>query len=288
MMTTIARIGLTTGILLLLGATGAHAVDKCRVSVDKRTGVLSVSATGVSGTLLWGATMGAEAKVFFNATTCSVGGNARRCQIADPMTLDAKTPPAGCTIYLDDAGAPCSAWIRGCTPGPREGTSTTGAGTLVLVDVNDAIVGNVIPEYVRAAYRDFWGTVVEIPVMEDGSDFEWWGSLFYINTDCSGQPLVFGAYGLIRRSWVLDGVLYYAQDAGTSTAWGSQLYSSPEIQSLADCDAYCGGPGVCTFKAEAPAGCCNGNLYAQDYNLAVPVTVNLSTIGVPPFRVAVR
>ena len=97
----------------------AHAIDKCKVKTDKKTGVLRVDASGVTGTLVWGETEGAESESFFNGGTCVTNGKAKKCQIADPSTLDAKTPPAGCTLYLDDDVAPCSVWIAGCTPGER-------------------------------------------------------------------------------------------------------------------------------------------------------------------------
>lgn len=93
----------------------AHAIDKCKVKIGK-TGVIEVSASGVSGTLKWGATEGAENQTFFNAVSCVAGTKAKGCQLADPATLAARTPPAGCTLYLDDDGANCSAWMRGCTP----------------------------------------------------------------------------------------------------------------------------------------------------------------------------
>jgi len=104
---------------MLFCATSAHAIDKCKVKVDKKSGVLLVSAGGVSGTLLWGSTDGAATEPFFNAGTCVVADKANKCEIADPTTLAAKTPPSGCTLYLDDDGAPCSVWIAGCTPGER-------------------------------------------------------------------------------------------------------------------------------------------------------------------------
>lgn len=105
--------------VMMLYATSASAVDKCGVKIDKKTGVLAVSASAVSGTLLWGTSAGTATAPFFNAGTCVVAGKATTCQIADPATLDAKTPPSGCTLYLTDGVVPCSTWIAGCTPGER-------------------------------------------------------------------------------------------------------------------------------------------------------------------------
>ncbi|MFT4572493.1 MAG: hypothetical protein ACI91F_003396 [Candidatus Binatia bacterium] len=112
-------VAAATLAIILVASTSAQAIDKCKVKVDKKTGVLVVSAKGVSGTLQWGAAEGAETEPFFNAGVCVVAGKAKKCEIADPATLDAKTPPSGCTLYLDDDAAPCSVWIAGCTPGGR-------------------------------------------------------------------------------------------------------------------------------------------------------------------------
>ncbi len=110
----------TAVALGLVLAASAHAIDKCKVKIDKKTGVLLVKAKEVTGTLLWGEAEGEETEPFFNADGCVTEPKAKKCEIADPTTLAAKTPPAGCTLYLDDDGtAPCSAWIPGCTPGSR-------------------------------------------------------------------------------------------------------------------------------------------------------------------------
>ncbi len=129
----------------LLLAAPAHAIDKCKVKIDNKTGVLLVSASGVTGTLLWGNTDGAETETFFNAGSCVVADKAKKCEIADPATLAAKTPPTGCTLYLADDIAPCSVWIKGCTPGSRTepvapvcGDGQAGAGEACDgLDLND-------------------------------------------------------------------------------------------------------------------------------------------------------
>ncbi len=109
----------TTVALGLVLAVPAHAIDKCKVQVSRKTGVLVVTATGVSGTPLWGDAAGAETEPFFNAGTCLVGTKAKKCQIADPTTLASETPPADCRLYLDDGTAACVVRVPGCTPGAR-------------------------------------------------------------------------------------------------------------------------------------------------------------------------
>jgi hypothetical protein len=99
----------------------AEAVEKCTVKVVNRTGLIHVNATGVSGELLWGSESGLEDNAFFNSASCLSGTRARKCELYNPTTLASKTPPAGCTIYVADDRSLCSAWIRGCTPGSREG-----------------------------------------------------------------------------------------------------------------------------------------------------------------------
>jgi hypothetical protein len=102
--------------LVLVTADSSHAITKCKVKVDKKTGLIRVDATGVSGPLQWGGKSGGATNSFFNDATCVASGRAKSCTLADPATIDSKTPPAGCTIHLDDGGTPCSAWIKGCTP----------------------------------------------------------------------------------------------------------------------------------------------------------------------------
>jgi hypothetical protein len=126
-------------VLALTVAVPARAIEKCKVKVGK-TGVIEVGASGVSGTLQWGAESGAEDTAFFNAGTCVADGKAKGCQLADPGSLEARTPPAGCTIYLDDGVAPCSAWIRGCTPGARaEAEAASFADFFALMPPDNAV-----------------------------------------------------------------------------------------------------------------------------------------------------
>jgi hypothetical protein len=103
----------------LAAAAPAGAVEKCKVVADKKTGVLRVDATGIGGPLLWGGASDEAVNTFFNAAECLKGSKAKGCQLADPTSLLAKTPPATCSVHLDDGVAPCAAWISGCTPGPR-------------------------------------------------------------------------------------------------------------------------------------------------------------------------
>lgn len=105
----------------VLFAPSAHALDKCKVKVDKKTGVIRVDAVDVSGALLWGDVAGVETHPFFGA--CVTGTKAKKCELFDPeapaTALAARTPPPGCTLYLKDDEGSCSIWIQGCVPGIR-------------------------------------------------------------------------------------------------------------------------------------------------------------------------
>ena len=83
-------------------AGDARALEKCKVRVDKKTGVIRVDASSVSGALQWGDAAGQETNPVFNPA-CLLGGRARKCELADPATVESKTPPAGCTIHMADA-----------------------------------------------------------------------------------------------------------------------------------------------------------------------------------------
>jgi hypothetical protein len=140
-------------VALVIAAPPANAIDKCKAKVDKRTGVISVDALGVGGPLLWGATQGNETNPFFNEGTCNGGASWKRCQLGDPNTLAAKTPPPACTLYLDDGVAPCSVWIGGCTPGPREvgvDLVQVEADIASLVDKTQCITADATNTYVTA------------------------------------------------------------------------------------------------------------------------------------------
>ncbi len=115
-----AMLAIAAAAVLAAAASQAHAVEGCKVKIHKRSGVLEIKAKGVTGNLLWGGDASAVGNALFNSGSCVTGGTAKRCYLADPTTLDSKTPPAACTLYLADDGATtCQAWIRGCTPGAR-------------------------------------------------------------------------------------------------------------------------------------------------------------------------
>jgi hypothetical protein len=103
----------------LLLASSAGAVEKCKAVADKKTGVIKVDASGLTGPVAWGGDPGDATNAFFNEATCLKGTKLKGCNLADPTTLAGKTPPDTCTVYVDDGFAECAAWISGCTPGPR-------------------------------------------------------------------------------------------------------------------------------------------------------------------------
>lgn len=99
-------------------AVPAEAIDKCKVKIDNKSGVVLVSATGVQGPLKWGNEADQVVTDVFEAS-CVSAGKAKNCTLADPTTAEAMRPPERCTLYLGDDAMPCSAYIKGCTPGVR-------------------------------------------------------------------------------------------------------------------------------------------------------------------------
>ena len=75
-------VSLCAATLLVAAASPAFAIDKCKVKVDKKTGVVLVDAAGVGGPLTWGEAVGSETNAFFNSGTCVAGDKAKKCQIA--------------------------------------------------------------------------------------------------------------------------------------------------------------------------------------------------------------
>jgi hypothetical protein len=111
-------------LVLVLGASVGHAVTKCSVKMDAKTGIIQVSATGVvGGVLLWDTGSLPQPREFFDAATCITGDTAKKCTLGGPGTVESITPPELCTLYLYDFGVgSCAAHIKGCTPGKRTTT----------------------------------------------------------------------------------------------------------------------------------------------------------------------
>ena len=127
-MTLLSRISITSifaAALVVTLAPSADAVDSCKVKVDKKTGVIAVSAKNIVGSAGWAGESGAMGTPFFNAGDCLANGAAKKCQIGDPATLAAKTAPAGCTLFVSDDEGECDVWVPACSPGLRD--AETGA-----------------------------------------------------------------------------------------------------------------------------------------------------------------
>jgi hypothetical protein len=107
-------LGLLAGV-----PSTANAIKACKAKADKRTGIIQVFARDVDqATLRWGVAQGSENLQFFD-DGCIRGRKAKKCLLADPDTLAARTPPDACTLFLADADGGCSAWVQGCTPARR-------------------------------------------------------------------------------------------------------------------------------------------------------------------------
>ena len=113
---------LASGAFVLLGiaaaAVPAGAVSKCKVKVDKKTGVITVSAAAVGNNPLWGGFAGSEGAAFSDIGTCFAGGKLKSCHLGSPGDPKEITPPSSCRIHVvDDGPDDCSAIVPGCTIG---------------------------------------------------------------------------------------------------------------------------------------------------------------------------
>jgi hypothetical protein len=114
------QVGMAIALLLGVTAETAEAADKCKVKVDKKSGVIEFSASDVDGpTLRWGDTTTSQPYAFFDPE-CVKGDRAVKCTLGSPDSREGRTPPRDCTLYVMDARGGCIAWIPGCTPGVRE------------------------------------------------------------------------------------------------------------------------------------------------------------------------
>ena len=129
--------GLLIVALIIAIPASSQAVTKCKVKVDRKTGVIKVDARDVVGSMLWGGAAGEETSAFFNESSCVVGTKARRCTLAAEGTVEAITPPSTCFIHLADDGADsCAAFISGCTPGVRDAADVSDGVSCWDVDEN--------------------------------------------------------------------------------------------------------------------------------------------------------
>jgi len=251
-------------VIAVLSAGGASAMDGCKVSVDK-TGVILVDASGVSGVLKWGEEEGSESNAFYNIATCVADTKAKKCQIADPATLASKTPPAGCTLYLDDDGTACSAWIRGCTPGPREAGSGGGSTPAQLIDADDDVVGLVMDGFANGVVIDFSGTIINVALRPDLSNFSTYDSLLFASADCSGAAYL-GSYDfvspVVKKGSVYGNSVYYPTAPAANFNPGSRLnVPTTPVTNQAGCDAI-NTYNPTTYVSSPTPGCCEPYPYS--------------------------
>jgi hypothetical protein len=115
----LALVPLTILALLAGGASPAVAASNCKAKLDKRSGLVLVSAT-VGNDPLWGQIEGAETRQFPTLNDCLSGGKLKRCPIQQSESVFEVAPPATCRVYVsDDTGEGCGAIIPGCTMGIR-------------------------------------------------------------------------------------------------------------------------------------------------------------------------
>ena len=105
----------------------SEAVQKCKVKIA-RDGTVQLSANGIIGVPKWGERAGEETRDLVDPGGCLVPGKLNKCLMAPEGTVESKTPPSTCEVHFADMTLEtCSAWIKGCTPGVRGGSSHTGA-----------------------------------------------------------------------------------------------------------------------------------------------------------------
>jgi hypothetical protein len=117
-----AHASLVTAVLAACLLPGpAAAVDSCKARVDKKTGLVTVSATGLSGLIAWRDSASEDLQNFF-INGCTIDGDSvSGCPLYDPATPEAKVPPPSCEVCVaDSGGTECCTRLKGCTPGMRD------------------------------------------------------------------------------------------------------------------------------------------------------------------------
>lgn len=106
----------------LVSASPAEALDRCKVKIDQRTGTILVDASDITGNLRWGYTATNETNSFSDPGCIDPSrGRAKKCTLGNEGTPERINPPPLCTLYLADDAGSCSAYIKKCTPGVRQG-----------------------------------------------------------------------------------------------------------------------------------------------------------------------
>lgn len=135
----LGRVGVAIALALGGATEAAHAADKCKVKVEKKTGVIEFSASNVDGdTLRWGDTTTNQPYAFHDPA-CVKGDKAVKCTFGARDSNEAKTPPRFCTIYAVDSRGGCVVWVPGCTPGLRE--PQIFGGQIAADDILDGSIG---------------------------------------------------------------------------------------------------------------------------------------------------
>lgn len=193
--------GVVTGVLavlvVLVGGVPAHALSKCAAKVSPvaaSLGEVEVQAATVGANLRWGRAAGRESNVFANASTCISGTSARKCLLAAAGTPDARTPPAGCMLYLADDSGACTAQVKGCVVRPPGAYAVDGNGKVIgpVSAQADGSVTTLVGDPSGHAYP--MRVVQEIAEQPGGSDLVPPGALqnvlLYTDLDCLGQSYV--------------------------------------------------------------------------------------------------
>lgn len=105
-------------VMIVLVPALAQALERCKVAVDRNTGVIQVSAANVAGTPTWGDLQGLTTKTFPNIATCldTARGTMKDCWLGANGTLQQILSPGRCVVYVDDGTLPCAAMVPDCTP----------------------------------------------------------------------------------------------------------------------------------------------------------------------------
>ena len=118
---TVNLAAVAAALVIVAVSVPAHALNSCKAKLDKKTGTVLIDASGITGTLLWGAADGDETNVFANEATCITGNRAKKCLLGPEGSLESITPPSSCFVYLAaDSPIACAVYVRGCTPVIRD------------------------------------------------------------------------------------------------------------------------------------------------------------------------
>jgi len=270
-------------LVALLPPAIGHAIENCKVKIERRDGTLLVSAKNVGANPRWGFMPGHQTSPFFNEADCFKNGKLRKCVLGGPGTAERITPPDLCTLYVaDDTSTDCAAYVKGCVPGQRK---AAGAGGPVVEDSAGVTIGILLDATVNGATglrQHESGATMRFTVSHSSLDWSAVGIVYFEGPNCAGRAFL----DITREDDCEDCImlpgaeindtLYYASETLVEVENESFLMTTTEQECTLNADS---------LSFDPPEGCCLSDSSGGLWSL-VETIEDLGDLS-PPFTIRV-